>query len=232
MKAIAVTGFVPNAFPAKHLTLDQCREYGRRLKATCGDGMVAFDEGWTLERCWAHELLAENPALMPSCAAPPADRFHEPQHMTRSNIVLLQRYEWMRLAAEMHPDADVVAWLEYTILKQRGVTEAVVAAFMDDLARVPCDAITLPGCWPKGVIDDANAHWRFCGSAWISPARLLAPLCTAVKTVASLRARLTGRLSWDMNTMAYVELLDVLPVRWYPAGHDETQLSHYARHCS
>jgi hypothetical protein len=46
--------------------------------------------------------------------------------------------------------------------------------------------------------------------------------------VASLRARLTGRLSWDMNTMAYVELLEALPVRWYPANHDQTQFTNYA----
>jgi hypothetical protein len=51
----------------------------------------------------------------------------------------------------------------------------------------------------------------------------------AVREVVTLRTEMTGRLSWDMNTMAYVELLDVLPVRWYPANHDETQFARYGK---
>jgi hypothetical protein len=229
MKAMAVTGFVHAPFPARHLTPGRCADLGGRLKAALGDRLHAFNAGWRLEDCWAYRLLEANPGLLPSCANPPADRFHTPHDMTRSNIVLLQRYWWMRQAAEFYPDVDVFAWIEYTVLKQNGVTEDVLRSFVDDLERQPCNAITLPGCWPKGPVNDAEAHWRFVGSCWICPRQLAAPLFDAVETVASLRARLTGRLSWDMNTMAYVELLEALPVRWYPANHDETQFTHYRR---
>lgn len=229
MKALAVTGFVHNPFPARHLTGSQCADLGGRLKAALGDRLHSFNAGWRLQDCWAYKLLEDNPGLMPSCASPPADRFHEPADMTKSNIVLLQRYWWMRKAAEFYPDVDVFAWIEYTVLKQSGVTADVLRSFVDALERHPCDAVTLPGCWQKSPINDAEAHWRFVGSCWVCPRHLIGPLFDAVETVASLRARLTGKLSWDMNTMAYVELLDVLPVRWYPANHDETQFTNYGR---
>jgi hypothetical protein len=177
--------------------------------------------------CWAKQLLDQNPGLLPSCANPPADRFHTPQDMVRSNIVLLQRYEWMAMAAETHPDVDVFAWVEYTCLKQRGMNEDVLVRFMSLLETKDYDAVSLPGCWPKGPINDSEAHWRFCGSCWVSPARYVRDVYKMVKLVASTRALLTGKLSWDMNTMAYVELLDVLPIRWYAANHDETQFLNY-----
>lgn len=226
MKAMCVSGFVPHAFPARHLSVDQCREYGRRLRAACGDQLVVYDD-WRIEDCWAYRLLDENPHLMPSCASPPADRFVEPSHMTLSNIVLLQRYEWMRLAGQQHPDVDVFAWVEYTCLKQRGVTEDVLRQFCQLLHAGPCTAVTLPGCWPRGMIDDSQAHWRFVGSCWVCPRQHLDAVADCVKAVASVRARCTGRLSWDMNTMAYVELLDCLPIRWYRADHDASQFLEY-----
>lgn len=226
MKAMCVSGFVPNAFPARHLTGDQCRAYGDRLRAALGSHLVTFD-GWPFDDCWAADLVDEIPKLMPSCAHPPADRFAVPQDMTRSNVVLLQRYEWMQMAAVMHPDVDVFAWVEWTCLKQHGVTEDVLRRFVELLNAGPCREVTLPGCWDKGLIDDSEAHWRFVGSCWVCPRELTTPVAEAVKTVASLRARLTGKLSWDMNTMAYVELLDVLPIRWYRANHDASQFLEY-----
>lgn len=226
---MAVTGFVDNAFPARHLTQNQARDYGERLKAALAGRICAFDDGWSLEDCWAHRFLEENPALLPSDVAPPSDRFASPADAARSNIVLLQRFEWMRMAAERHPDAEVFAWIEYTVLKQRNVTETVVVDFMDVLESAAVDAVTLPGMWPKQPIDDRYAHWRFAGSCWVAPRSLVPVVEDSVKTVSSLRTRHTGAVSWDMNTMAYVELLDVMPIRWYAADHDHTQFSHFPR---
>jgi hypothetical protein len=227
MKAIAVTGFIPNAFPAKHLSLDRCKELGDKLKSSIPNKIHAFDDGWTIDKCWANKLLQDNPDLMPSCANPPEDRFLEPKHMTLSNIVLLQRYEWMKLAGDLHPDVDVFAWIEYTVFKQKNITEQVIQNFMDRIEQEVFNSVSLPGCWPKGVIKDSEAHWRFCGSCWVCPRKYLSKVNESVQTVASLRAKMTGRLSWDMNTMAYVELLDLFPVRWYSANHDETQFTNF-----
>ena len=224
-KVMAVTGYVSNAFPAKHLSSDQFLDYGHRLKTALGSKLHAFDQNWQLEDLWAYPLLKENPELLPSDANPPSDRYAAPKDAAISNIVLLQRYEWMRLAAELHRDVDVFVWIEYSVLKQRNVTEQVLLNFLEKLETSAVDAITLPGEWEKKPIDDAKAHWRFAGSCWICPRNLAKPLAETIQTVATLRTKRTGRISWDMNTMAYVELLDVLPIRWYRGGHDETQFT-------
>jgi hypothetical protein len=220
-----VTGFVPLE-QNRQLTADQFRELGGRLVSAVGGRVHVFDE-WPIADCWAYHLLQENPGLMPSCPHPPQDRFTDPQHMTLSNIIMLQKFEWMRLAAEAHPEAAVLAWVDYGIFKQHGVTAEVLSRFADALEQTPCEKVTLPGCRQKSLINDAEAHWRFLGSSWVCPRHLVPAVADAVTTVASLRAKLTGRLSWDMNTMAYVELLDMLPIHWYQADHDETQFTRY-----
>lgn len=228
-KVMAVTGYVFNAFPARHLSPAQFNGYGERLKTALGSRLCAFDQNWTLEDLWAYPLLKENPGLLPSDVNPPTDRYPSPKDAAISNLVLLQRYEWMRLAAELHRDVDVFAWVEYSVLKQQGVTEQVILDFLDKLEQTPIDAITLPGEWDKKPINDSYAHWRFAGSCWICPRPLAKPLAETVKTVATMRTKMTGKVSWDMNTMAYVELLDVLPIRWYRGGHNETQFTGFGR---
>lgn len=224
MKAMAVTGFVPNAFPAKHYTPGQAEALGERLKTALAGRICAFDP-WKLEDCWAMKLVS--PTTTASCSSPPTDRFVDPKHMVLSNAVLLQRYAWMAMAAVKHPDVDVFAWVEYTALKQRNVTEQVLINFVDTLEKKNFDAISLPGCWPKGPINDSDAHWRFCGSCVVCPSKYTGKLFSAISTVVALRTSMTDKLSWDMNTMAYVELLDVLPIRWYQADHGDTQFTNF-----
>lgn len=227
LKAMIVSGFIPNAFPAKHLSELQCRDYGNRLKKALGDRICCFDSNFKLDECWAYKFIEENPNLLPSDINPPKDRYAEPKHAAISNIILLQRYEWMRMAKELHPDVDVFAWVEYTVFKQRNVREKVIVDFADSLESKFYDAISLPGIWDKKPIDDKFAHWRFAGSVWACPRKYVADVAHSIKTVATLRTKLTGKISWDMNTMAFVELLDILPIRWYYGNHDETQFTNF-----
>ncbi len=229
IKAMAVTGFLGDkaGFPGKKMPVEQMRELGTRLKNAIPGKIHAFDDEEALRDCWAWPLARENPFLAPSCANPPTDRFDIPRHMAYSNILRLQRYEWMRRAGELYPDVDVFAWIEYTVLKQPGVTEHVIQDFMAALEEAEFDALSAPGCWSKGPVDDSKAHWRFVGSCWVCPRQYLEKLFEAARTVVTLRTRMTGKISWDMNTMAYIELLDILPIRWYPAGHDQTQFTNY-----
>jgi hypothetical protein len=109
---------VPNAFAAKHFQVGQAEALGTRLKDTLAGRICAFDP-WPLTQCWAWPLL--KPDTLPSDANPPHDRYAHPHDAAISNVVLLQRYEWLKMAALAHPEVDVFAWVEYTIFKQRGV---------------------------------------------------------------------------------------------------------------
>lgn len=220
---MAVTGFVEDAFPARHLDQAAFRSLGAQLKDGLGPRIVAFDEGWSLPDCWAHQFLDAHPDLRASDPNPPSDRYSDRRDALLSNIVLLQRFEWMRLAAERYSDVDVFAWVEYSVLKQSGVTVDVVRRYLDTIEQVAVDAVTAPGEWPLSPVDDSRIHWRFAGSTWMCPRELVAPLADAVRDVVALRAARTQTLTWDVNVLAFVELLDVLPFRWYRGGHDQTQ---------
>lgn len=233
MKSLIVTGFVPDAFPARHLSQDQFRALGERLRAALGGKLRAFETPF--RDCWAaRDILRddygnERADLLPSCANPPADRFATPQDMVRSNVVLLQRFAWLWSAFIERQDTEVLAWVEFSALKQSGVTEAVLQRFAVDLERLPpFHGVCAPGCWPLSPIDDSEAHWRFVGSCFVVHRDYTRRLYDAVRGVATTRARVTNRISWDMNTLAFVELLNAIPFRWYRANHDETQFVNYA----
>ncbi|CAB4372025.1 MAG: hypothetical protein F2947_08155 [Actinobacteria bacterium] len=222
-KILVVTGHVPRAFPSRHLSFEQFRGLGDQLKLAAEGRILVFDGDRAVEDLWAHRLLVANPDLMPADPDPPADRFDGPADAVTSNIVCHERFEWVRRAAELHPDIDVFVWIDYSVFKQPGVTAEVIRDYLDAIERTPVDSVTAPGVWPKVAIDDSRPHWRFVASTWMCPRELVVPLSDLANLVLEVRATHTGKITWDANTLSYVELLDVLPFRWYPGDHNETQ---------
>lgn len=226
MKVLAVTGFVPDAFPAKHLSQEKCRALGQQLKDALGERLHAFDP-YPFDECW-FSSLAYCEWVRPDFPDPPKDRFETPNDMVRSNVVLLQRYTWLSMAARMFPDVKAVAWIEYTIFKQAGITSEVLNRFLDKLERFQgLDAIMLPGCWEKKPVVSGTAHWRFVGSCGVYPRSLVGSMETQIQDVVDKRVTLTGKLDMDMNAAAYVEHLNILPIIWYPANHDASQFDNF-----
>lgn len=227
MKVKMFNGFVPNAFEAKHQTSDQMQNWISRLRA------VAPVEHFRtqLQNCWAYDMVRDIGPQVRSADHPnePADRYASPQDAVISQIVLCQRFQWLSDAAAAQPDVDIWAWVEPTIFKQRGVTEPVIERFLNEVEDAPFDAISLPGIWPKQLIADCIAHWRFAGSVWVCPAKHAKKVTETMRTLITLRTRLTNRLCWDMSSWAYAELLNILPMRWYPGNHDETQFTGYLK---
>jgi hypothetical protein len=226
MKVKVLTGYFP-AFQAKHLTEQQFRDYGALLEDATDGNIRVFGSGYQLRDCWAHRYLEAIPDLRPSDPHPALDRFATPHDMVCSNIAILQRFTWLQVAAAAEPDVDQWVWLEYTIMKQPNVTAPVIKKFIQDVALTPHAKVSLPGCWDKAPVNDNAICWRFVGSCWVCPGVLASTFAQAAKTVIDLRTRHTGTISWDVNTLAFLELLDVIPMRWYRGNHDATQLTNY-----
>lgn len=131
----------------------------------------------------------------------------------------------MRRAAELHPDVDVFVWIDYSVFKQPGVTAEVIRDYLDAIETTPIDAVNAPGVWPKVAIDDSRPHWRVVASTWICPRDLVVPLADLANLVLQIRTTHTGKITWDANTLSHLELLDVLPFRWYLGNHDQTQFT-------
>lgn len=227
MKVRVFNGFVDDAFPARHQSPGQMQTWLNRLREAVPD-LLTFS-GYRLKDCWAYDLVQELGVPVYSADHPnePADRYATPEDALASQIVLSQRFEWLRIAAFAHPDVDVWAWIEPTIFKQNGITVDVIRQFVREIEARPVDCISLPGVWNKTLIEDHVNHWRFCGSAWVCPAKRAEEVSLAMKTLIALRTSFTQRLCWDNSSWSYAELLNMLPMRWYPGNHDASQFTGY-----
>ena len=230
MKVRLFNGFVKNAFPARHQTSAQMNDWSQKLAKAIPD--VVTYENQHLSKCWAYPMVSqvssiENPVWSADYPNSPPDRYATPYDALISQIVLCERFQWLSDVVEYDPTVDVWAWVEPTIFKQRGITGTVLRQFVEDIEKFPVDAISLPGVLPKiPVIDHVN-HWRFAGSAWVCPRKYAKVVSATMKELITMRTRLTHRLCWDNSSWSYLEHLNVLPMRWYPGNHDETQLTGY-----
>jgi hypothetical protein len=77
------------------------------------------------------------------------------------------------------------------------------------------------------ALDDGVINWRFCGSSWTCPKELVEKFVHAVQAVITLRTEMTKTISWDVNSLAFLEHLNVVPIRWYKGNHDASQLTNY-----
>lgn len=220
-------GFVRDPFNVIHQTPGQMQEWYDKLRDSVPD-VTTMTEA-RLEDCWAYDMVHRIGSPVYSADHPnePRDRYLTPTDALRSQILLHQRFYWLSKIAQKRPEIDTWCWIEGTVFKQRGVTKEVIQRFVRDVTEFPFAAISLPGVWPKQPIKDEVNHWRFVGSTWVCPKQYVLPLFNTVLDVVMLRTRLTKRLCWDNSTLSYIELLNVLPMRWYPGNHDETQFTNY-----
>lgn len=224
-KVRVFNGYVKDAFPAKHQSHDTMVRWMTELRKAVPDLVTFYDP---LDECWAWKMVQASPRPVYSADHPnePADRYATPLDAVKSQCVLHQRFKWADRMAEMFPE-DTLVWLEPTIFKQRGINEHHIHSFLDDIEYLPFDAISLPGIWEKQPILSHVNPWRFAGSTFVCPAKYAHHAYEAARWITALRMDLTDRICWDNATWAYLELLNVLPIRWYPGNHDETQLTGY-----
>lgn len=230
MKVCIFNGYVPRAFNAQHQTETQMLGWSDQLYDAAPDTKTFV--GGRIEDCWAFDMATKintlaHPVYSADYPHSPTDRYPTAHDALLSQILLCQRFDWLAQAAKLYPEVDIWAWVEFTIFKQRGITKEVVQQFLKDIEEHPVDAISLPGILPKQPIVDSVNHWRFAGSAWVCPRKYALTVSAAMKELITFRTKLTHRLCWDNSSWSYMELLNVLPMRWYPGNHDETQLTGY-----
>ncbi len=226
LNVTVVTAFIP--LSVKHLSVDQYKEFGARLKRACGERMCAF-EGYDLSACWltTHPELVWKPAT-----ETPADRYSSPEEHIRSHIIQHSRTQWALKALEERPQTEVVVWLDYALLKQgewrnNPITEDHVVEFLGKVSNGQWDGIPFPGIEAAKPIDPHGNNWRFCGSTHIWPVRYLRAIdkCYRVKLLQFMRCYDCTPL--DLAIWPLVERDSGLPFKWYKAEYDATQLTNF-----
>lgn len=217
MKVRLVTGHVHLPSADFYRSPDDFATYSQRLLAAPVEKSV-FAE-WPLDGCWLSPYMKNELIAVPLSAQgnPAKDTI---AYMT----VLAQKTEWLSLAADNDPSADVYVWMDYGIFHQEGFTEELVADFF---SRVRPDDLAFPGLWEKASVPEYEPCWRFLGSMFVCPAAQVHPLHAAVKSEILTHLAETGHVLWDVNNWARVELKEILPIRWYNAAHNSSMLTNY-----
>ena len=135
-----------------------------------------------------------------------------------------QKFQWLYDAMKADPDSDTFVWLDYGICHVPGVTAAVIN---DCLDRIKEGDFAIPGCWPKGEVDDTHPCWRFCGGLMVVPREYVQAWKNLIQSVSLLHVAATKNVTWDVNTMARAEQTGKVPIRWYQADHNETMFTGY-----
>jgi hypothetical protein len=94
------------------------------------------------------------------------------------------------------------------------------------LPEYTANSVFLPGC----VVNTRNhapnmdqINWRFCGGFLAGKREAIAAFCAEYLTTLTQSLRSTGRITWDVNWLAYLELeaKSWTPV-WYRADHNDS----------
>lgn len=137
-----------------------------------------------------------------------------------------QKFEWLQLSSAADTDSDVFVWIDYGIFSVPGVTEEAILKMVDRARHET--SISIPGCWDKpGDPGDDTPNWRFCGGLIVCPKRYLFEMDVAVKAETLRHLKETNKLTWEVNTLARVELKNELPIWWYGADHDGSMFANY-----
>lgn len=141
-----------------------------------------------------------------------------------------QKFMWLYEAYQntaVHPDNYV--WIDYGILHVPGVTMDVIRKYLNRVRDDAYSIISIPGCWDNRATDEELSLeypvWRFCGGLMKVPASLVPKFCVQAMVTAAYWMKLTRRAEWEVNTLARLEQLDLLPIRWYKADHNQTMFT-------
>lgn len=216
-----VTGFVPlKDHPRK---LEEYKFLGERLGT--GVGMKISQPILTmygdLSDCWFANYLADSQKhVQVAVADNPAKNtlgYHCVQH---------QKTEWLYAASKLDTVSDVFVWIDFGIFSVPGVTEELIIQAVKRAEHEK--AIAIPGCWDTpGDRGDEHPCWRFCGGFLVVPRPYVFALDVAMKAETLAHLDRTNTVTWEVNTLARLELQRKLPLWWFAADHNEKMFANY-----
>lgn len=213
---IVVTGYVEiPGHPRSRLQYDQLGAQLRDLSEA-----PVREHRCSLEDCWLDEHVRTANVEHATADNPTKNTiaYHTVQH---------QKTAWLLEAMEAEPSAEVLVWIDYGIFHQPGITVNVIDEFLRRVRAHPCPMLVIPGCWSRARRTFDWPDWRFCGSSLVAPRASVRPFHDAVRDVTLERLTTTNRVTWEVNDWAEVDHRNLVPIRWYPAGHDQTQFTNY-----
>ncbi len=213
-----VTAYVP-LLTMPHRSDAEYRRLGDQLQRMDLDVRAYVD--FPLAQCWLYQHLITLPELPKAEAAGNLSKNTLAYH-----IVQHSKTQWLRMAYEEDPTADVYVWVDYGILKDpSAISESHLYRYAE---VVNADSIAAPGYMLRDIpFGPGGPHWRFCGTMFACPAPYVVPFDVAVQETGKRLVAEHNVVSFEINTWAAVELQNILPIRQYHAVHDHSMIECY-----
>lgn len=215
-----VTGFVPIKDHPR--PLEVYKEQGERLLAIgkkLGNPIILWEGA--VEDCWLYTALKWKGGTVKFATAD-----NPKKNSVAYHCVQHQKTEWLYAAASLKSAPDVFVWIDYGIFTVPGVTEEGILTMIRRANHEK--TVTIPGCWnTPGDCGDQTPNWRFCGGLIVCPRAHVFALDAFMKAEAIRHLHETNTVTWEVNTLARVELATKLPIWWYSADHNNTMFTNY-----
>jgi hypothetical protein len=215
-----VSGYVP--LPNHPRSAAEYGAYGEQLGKLSFPIKAFYHQ---LHNCWLWKEVRKNGKYLTH-----SEGDNPAKNSLAYHIVQHQKFEWLAGASLLDPTADTFVWLDYGILHQPGVTVTVIENFLRRVETDPIDdVVTIPGCWPVNYsfFKDDNPNWRFCGSLFVVPRRLVKPLALEMRKITLKGIENTDNVTWEINDLARLERKAKVPIRWYQADHNQSMFDNY-----
>lgn len=169
----------------------------------------------------------------PAANARAFDRFADELEHARSNLIQHTPVQWLEEAAMDFPQTDVFVWMGFSLLKQgdftgKRIQPHHVAEFVGKLKSWKPNGLPFPGINKVPYqLEPFGDNWRFCGSTLVVPREYVFRLGTAYRANFEAFVRQHKAIPLDLAIWPMVEFSSGLPIRWYAAEYDYTQLTNF-----
>src|ERR1700684_4320017 len=233
MKVKVVTGY--SDIGTVQVSKKQFKEQGKKLFRAVKEAGVSihvFDD-WDVTESWLYKHVTNTYGhLPPSDPNPPKDRFPAPWIAVLSNIIQIQKAEWLVTARLEDDKPDIFIWIDYVILKQQPMEADAIIKF---LRRVQdegtIDEVVAPGIQERGILDPTKFSDRFCGSLVIVPNQHVDNYFDSMRYIAKGCIAQTRAVEWEVNYLTRMEMaprwVGYPPLRQYRCWWDRSQFDNY-----
>ncbi len=200
---------------------------GKELVEVCGPDIAVKNyhpgEAWSVQEFYG--FPAANPRAH--------DRFVTNEEHAKSNLIQHTPIQWLEDAMIEFPNVDVFVWMGYSILKQGAFTNRRIMPhhvydFVQRLKTWKPDSIPLPGiAYGISPISPFGDNWRFCGSTLVVPREYVFRVGRAYRECLRAFVHTHKAIPLDLAIWPMVEFMAGLPIRWYTAEYDNTQLTNF-----
>jgi hypothetical protein len=213
-----VTGYAP--IPNHPRQEEEYRWLGEKLMSARISNSVCMFAETQVKDCWLYKYLEWRGQDFTHSVSDNPQKNSPAYH-----VVQAQKTEFLLDAAVSNRAADVFAWIDFGIYHLRGLTDQIIADFLDRAQYE--QSVTIPGCWDKNYnYNDEHPCWRFCGGVMIVPRKHIIEFDTAWKAEYIRWIKKTNKLSWEVNTLARMEA-NGFPIWHYKADHDASIFTNY-----